>query len=223
MTPLNKTSHLRFSQAVARRPVFFYIDKAASWNSIKPELNQRKIMKKPHVANVVIVTANLGSEILLVHKPPENEKDKLRTRKRIGMNRWVQPGGGVEESDLSLLHAAQRETLQETGLEFPIDAFQKVGILEGFNQGNEVEPLWLVHIYRVAAWPDMYGQIRLSADEHDDIRWFPLNQIPWNEMIESDQQWLPQLLVGKSLSIRVMFEGETEKVCWCRVDEAKFN
>jgi len=33
------------------------------------------------------------------------------------LQRWLQPGGHVEESDVSLLHAARREVHEETGLD----------------------------------------------------------------------------------------------------------
>ncbi len=103
------------------------------------ELTETTKARQPHIGNLAIITAKAGSELLLVHKPPENEGDKHRKRKRIGINKWVQPGGGVEESDLSIVDSVRRETKQETGLGFPVSAFTKVGILEGVCRGRHRE------------------------------------------------------------------------------------
>jgi ADP-ribose pyrophosphatase YjhB (NUDIX family) len=179
---------------------------------------------KPHIGNLVLVTANLGSEILLLHKLPENDADRLRTRKRVGIDCWGPPGGGNEAIDLTEVHAARRETMQETGLEFPIEAFRKIGMLEGFVQADTPTPelAWIVHIYAVRAWPGMQTRVRIDPGEHDGFGWFTIGDIPWGKMIEADREWLPELLKGKPLSIRVGFEGETEKVLWCHMDQADF-
>jgi ADP-ribose pyrophosphatase YjhB (NUDIX family) len=178
----------------------------------------------PHEGNLVLIKANLGKEILLLHKLPENEADKLRKRKRIGIDCWGPPGGGNDATDKNVAHAARRETLEETGLDFPISAFYKIGMLEGFKQKETLELAWIVHIFTATAWPDMKDQIRFDPKEHDKIGWFTIDEIPWNQMIESDRRWMPHLIGDKPerLAIQVAFEGDSEKVLWCHMQEARF-
>ncbi len=83
--------------------------------------------------------------------------------------------------------------------------------------------LWVVHIYKAAAWPDMYDKIRVNPKEHDAIRWFETRRIPWEGMIESDKLWLPRLLAGETLSILVVFKKDGEEMLSCHVEEAKFS
>jgi 8-oxo-dGTP pyrophosphatase MutT (NUDIX family) len=45
-----------------------------------------------------------------------NARDSLLLLKHKFLNRWLQPGGHVEYSDSSLIHAALREAEEETGI-----------------------------------------------------------------------------------------------------------
>ena len=188
-------------------------------------------MNKPHIGNIVLVTAKVGQEILLLHKLPHNEKDDIRKaegkRQRVGIDKWGPAGGGNKKTDPSDVHAAWRETIEETGLQFPIDAFIKIGMLEGFSQRPEtLDHVWTATIYSVVAWPDMKDKIVIDPEEHDKFGWYSIKDIDELDMIESDKEWLPQLLKqngkGKHLSIRVIFDGDSEKVLSCYMDEAKF-
>jgi len=127
---------------------------------------------------MVIITANLGKKILLLHKPPWSEKDverqRIGKRMRVGIDKWGLPGGGNEDTDKSDIHAAQRETLQETGLGFQLDAFHKAGVLEGFRKKETIEQIWLVNIYTARAWPDMPYQVHINSEEHDKFQWFSI-------------------------------------------------
>ena len=178
---------------------------------------------KTNVGNLVLITLDLGREILLLHRPPETEADKQRARRKVGCNRWVMPGGGTEESDKSEIHAVKRETKQETGLFFPISVFRKVGQLEGYFQKDAAEPTWIVHIFRVEAWPEMRDMIRFDPEEHDGIGWFPKKKMPWDKMIVSDREWLERLIEGEQLAIRVVFDGSYDKLVECTMERQKFS
>jgi len=53
-------------------------------------------------ASALVLTPDAGSVLLVYHERLE---------------RWLQPGGHLEPSDLSLVDAARRETLEETGID----------------------------------------------------------------------------------------------------------
>jgi len=183
-------------------------------------------MQKTHVGNIVIVHTALWHEILLLHKLPENEADKLRKRKRVGINCWGLAGGARKETDTSDRHGAKRETFEETGLVFELDEFVKIGVLEGFRQKETLERIWLAHIYKVRATPEMMSQVKINHREHDQHHWFQTrapDEIPWGQMIESDKLWLPELLKDKRLTIQVVFDGDAEKVLDCNFQEAAFS
>ena len=184
---------------------------------------------KPHTGNIVIITDNLGKKVLLLHKLPFGENDaerqRLGKRTRVGIGKWGLPGGGNEKTDKSDIHAAQRETRQETGLEFLLIAFRKIGVLEGFRQKETKEHMWIAGIYMTVASADMLSQVRINPEEHDKFGWFETNKIPWDEMIESDREWLPRLLDGKTkgLAVQVTFKVDTEDVLFCNVQDAAFS
>lgn len=157
-----------------------------------------------HIGNVTIILDRSNSQnnphILMGRKRPRGKKDEKRKRKRIGVGLWVPPGGATECSDKSQKHAAQRELRQETGLVFPLKSFQKVGILRGYINSTDV-PTWIVHIYIVDA--SKTEQVFVPNEEYFEMRWFHLSQLPFEKMLQGDREWLPKIVKGQKLSIRI--------------------
>jgi len=185
--------------------------------------------REPAIGNIVIITAREAKEVLLLHKPPYGEIDieraKIGKRPRIGIGKWGCPGGGKEEGETDV-QAAQRELFQETNLSFPLVIFRKIGMLKGFRQTDNVEPIWNVTIYSVSMLPGMFNHIKIDPREHDKSCWFRTNrypdEMPWGDMIESDKKWLPMALGGmaRDIEVSVVFKGMTEEVLSCDVREA---
>lgn len=108
--------------------------------------------------SVIALTEDLEDVVLLQKtKGPEH---------LIG--KWIIPGGGLEESDVSLQHAAAREFKEETGCDIPaekmipfcrkgsdmfqLDVFFAVGdVRSAKQQPNEVEPIEVRNWARVRA------------------------------------------------------------------------
>ena len=159
---------------------------------------------KTHIGNVVIILDKpIGHprlRVLMGHKRPRDERDKKRSRQRIGIGRWVPPGGGTEPNDKSQKHAAQREVWQETGLHFPLRSFRKAGVLKGY-AASIAKPLWLVHIYTVHAPPD--NQAFAPNDEYTEMKWFSLSGLPFEQMLPGDRQWIPKVARGQMLMIKI--------------------
>ena len=157
-----------------------------------------------HIGNVVLILDKpIGHprlRVLMGHKRPKDERDDKRSRQRIGIDRWVPPGGGTELTDKSQKHGAQREVCQETGLRFPLRSFRKAGVLKGY-AASVAKPLWLVHIYTVHAPPD--DQEFIPNEEYVEMHWFRLSELPFERMLPGDRQWIPKVAKGQRLSIKI--------------------
>lgn len=172
-------------------------------------------MKTPqHTGNVTIVLRRPADRkpvhILLGLKPPRNKSDARRKRKRIGCNLWVPPGGGTESYDKSQKHAARRELEEETNLRFPLSAFRKVGVLKGYN-GSVEKLLWLVHIYLVTT-TDNPHQDPVPGQGLLELRWFAKSNLPFDRMLTGDRYWIPRIIAGKKLKIKIVFREDESDV-----------
>lgn len=93
------------------------------------------------------------------------------------LGRWLQPGGHVEPSDTSLLAAARREVVEETGLP---EAALEEGLAAPFDLDihaipqNPIEPAHLHHDLRFLFSLRSTPAAR-AADPHD-VRWVALDQ-----------------------------------------------
>lgn len=158
-----------------------------------------------HVGNVsIVLDRTIGRDnprILMGRKRPKEDEDQKRKRKRVGVGRWVPPGGATENDDKSQKHAAQRELRQETGLVFPLKSFQKAGVLRGY-KGSADTPTWLVHIYLVDA--SLVDGEFVPNEEYVEMRWFHLSELPFEKMLQGDKDWLPKIVNGQKLSIRIV-------------------
>lgn len=158
-----------------------------------------------HIGNVTIVidrsTDHNDPLVLLGLKRPKDKMDLKRKRKRIGVGHWVPPGGATEKTDKSQKHAAQRELSQEAHLFFPLHSFKKVAILRGYLNKTNL-PTWLVHIYLVDA---SKSDRKFSPnEEYVKMNWFRLSKLPFKQMLQGDRDWLPRVVSGQKLSIRIV-------------------
>ncbi|WAH99567.1 NUDIX domain-containing protein [Arthrobacter sp. MMS18-M83] len=89
---------------------------------------------------------------------------------------WVQFGGHVESKDVSVAEAAQREAREESGISDL--ALLSPGIVDldrhDLHAGFSCTAHWDVG-FAAAAAPDV--EIAVS-DESEDVRWFPINELP---------------------------------------------
>jgi 8-oxo-dGTP diphosphatase len=82
-----------------------------------------------------------------------------------------------------------REVFEETGLQ--VRALTYHGVLQFcFASPSRVD--WIVHVFSSERW---IGEPH-PGDE-GVLRWFALDEIPYDEMWPDDRHWLPLLLEGK--------------------------
>jgi 8-oxo-dGTP diphosphatase len=112
---------------------------------------------------------------------------------RFGEGKWNGAGGKLQPGETPE-ECTRREVYEETGLH--VNTLRHHGTLRHYF-GTKPEPDWTVHQYST---DDFHGEPRPS--EEGVLRWFPLEEIPYKDMWEDDEHWLPLLLEGKN------FEGE---------------
>ncbi len=112
---------------------------------------------------------------------------------RFGEGKWNGAGGKLKPKEEPFAGVI-REVKEETGLLIKNPRLH--GKLDHYF-GDRNSPAWSVHIFSSI---DFEGTP--FSSEEGELRWFPLEEIPYNEMWEDDRHWLPLLIQGED------FEGE---------------
>lgn len=121
----------------------------------------------------------------------------LAMKKRgFGAGRWNGPGGKVEPNE-SIEQAMVRECQEEIGVT-PLE-YQKVAIHDFvFPDGQSGMQ---VHAFICTKW-----QGEPTESEEMAPRWFDIDKIPYREMWQDDEYWLPEVLAGRKLHTRFAFD-----------------
>ena len=107
---------------------------------------------------------------------------------RFGEGKWNGPGGKLRPGETPE-DCARREVHEETGLR--VRSLRLHGALRHYF-GQVDEPDWIVYQFSTT---DFEGEPKGS--EEGFLRWFPVGEIPYHEMWQDDEHWLPLLLEGK--------------------------
>lgn len=97
-----------------------------------------------------------------------------------------------------------REVREETGL--TIHGPELLGNID-FYFGEKPWPDWTTYIYRVT---EFNGEPK--PNEEGELRWFRVEDIPYEQMWADDIHWLPYLLEGKKVSGTFWFDEKGEKL-----------
>ncbi|MBI4779409.1 8-oxo-dGTP diphosphatase [Candidatus Falkowbacteria bacterium] len=125
---------------------------------------------------------NANGEALLQYK-----------RRGFGAGKWNGPGGKIEPGE-TIERAAVREVKEETGLS--VRNLKKMAELE-FIFIDKDEWNQAVYVYLTK---DYSGEI--TASEEGELKWFKLDEIPYDKMWVDDPYWLPDILAGKFMKMR---------------------
>jgi len=103
-----------------------------------------------------------GGQVLLVHRRPD---------KHVFPNRWDVPGGVMEAGE-SALEALERELREELGVQIVVAAASRLCRTTVGPVGDRATlSAWLV--------PEWDGTpVNFATEEHDDLRWFSLRELP---------------------------------------------
>lgn len=109
---------------------------------------------------------------------------------KFGEGKWNGPGGKLEP-DESPIDGVIREVKEETGL--TVLNPHIYGLID-FYFGEKPHPDWIAYIFRVTQYTG-----ELMASDEGELRWFNLDEIPYAQMWQDDEYWLPALLEGKKV------------------------
>jgi len=121
----------------------------------------------------------------------------IRKKRGLGEGKINGPGGKLNKGE-SIRECAIREVEEE--LHITPDGIQAHGELRfQFIDGYSIH----VHVYTASNYTG-------TPEETDEAKplWFPIDEIPYEEMWEDDVIWLPQVLNGKSIDGKFIFDGD---------------
>ena len=121
----------------------------------------------------------------------------IRKKRGLGAGKINAPGGRLEPNETAL-DAAIRETFEEVGV-VPFNPEKRGELHFQFTDGYSLH--CTVFVAR-----DFAGEM-IETDEALPM-WFPVDGVPFHEMWEDDQHWLPQVLAGSRFEGWFVFDGE---------------
>lgn len=105
----------------------------------------------------------------------DGERVLLTLHRRIG--RWLQTGGHCEPDDTTLVGAAQREGLEESGIpDLVVDPVPVLLSLHEVPSCGPIRPSHHLDVQYVAVAP--VGALEVISDESADLAWFGLDDLP---------------------------------------------
>lgn len=131
----------------------------------------------------------------------EKERVLLAMKKRgFGQGWWNGYGGKVKPGE-SITEAMLRELEEESGL--TATEYRPRGIVEFYFEGSDLEVE--MHIFEVS---DYIGSL-IETDEMKP-RWFPKEEIPYQEMWPGDDKWIPIYMRGDNVAGTATFDANTK-------------
>jgi len=122
----------------------------------------------------------------------------------FGAGKWNALGGKLQPKETAE-HCARREVYEETGLK--VQRLRKVGTLVFFKYNKREDPDWIAHVFLTNKF---YGTIKESRE--GILRWYPIEQPPFDEMWEDDKYWYRHAVEGRSFRGDFYFRGDFEKL-----------
>ncbi len=127
-----------------------------------------------------------GNEVLLAMK-----------KRGHGEGKWNGPGGKLKAGETAL-EAAVRETQEEVGVT-PVLGRELGNVTYHDDAYGEL----LVHVFRASKWKG-----EPIESEEMKPRWFTIQEIPYHEMWEGDDQWLAKVINDYPFSAEIWSDGK---------------
>jgi 8-oxo-dGTP diphosphatase len=121
----------------------------------------------------------------------------------FSVGKWNAPGGKSEPGEKPE-ECARREVLEETGLR--VSGLFYHGALTFVMDGGKT-----LHT-RAHLFSTTKATGRARSSDEGPVRWFPLDGLPWSEMWEDDQLWIPLMLRGVKFDATFTFDAANHHV-----------
>jgi 8-oxo-dGTP pyrophosphatase MutT (NUDIX family) len=129
----------------------------------------------------------------------KNHQLLLAMKKRgFGKGKW-NGVGGKQDPDETIEETAVRECQEEIAVT-PI-IFKQCATIDFFFDGDDTSMNQKVHAFLCTDWSGEPVETEEMAPQ-----WFNLTDIPYENMWEDDQFWLPQVLAGKYVEASFTFD-----------------
>jgi 8-oxo-dGTP diphosphatase/2-hydroxy-dATP diphosphatase len=143
---------------------------------------------------------------LLKKKDKDETLILLGMKKRgFGANLWNGLGGKVKKEEI--VDAARREAYEESGV--TVNSMKKVAVLHFYFPDDPKRKEWNqdVHVFIVDDWE---GQ----PEESEEMKpqWFRIDDIPYKQMWDDDEVWLPKVLDGKRVVGYFAFDFDNKMI-----------
>lgn len=134
----------------------------------------------------------------IIYQPPRVLLG-LKKEGKMGVGKWNGFGGHIEDGE-TVEEGIKREVKEESDV--TVINMTKVGFME-FEFANEPEKIMEMHIFLIH---DFVGQPRET--EEMKPMWFDEKDIPYDDMWTVDRFWLPQVLAGKKIRGRALYDDK---------------
>lgn len=131
-----------------------------------------------------------------------------RKKRGIGQGKWLGFGGKVEAGE-TVKAAAVRELTEESTIF--VQQAQRVADLQFLFPHSAQPEKWNQEVIAFMA-NQWQGEPQETAEMKP--RWFPIDQLPYNQMWQDSRYWLPQVLAGKQVQAQFLFDQQFQVVQW---------
>ncbi|MEM9336905.1 MAG: NUDIX domain-containing protein [Patescibacteria group bacterium] len=125
-----------------------------------------------------------------------------KKRGEIGTGTLNGPGGKQDPGE-TLVECLVRETEEEMKIILDPDKLEKVAIITFYANGA---PDFNVHIYRTGHF---VGELRETDDMYQP-EWYPIDQLPFDRMLESDHEWFLKVAQGERFTANVYYQKQAK-------------
>jgi 8-oxo-dGTP pyrophosphatase MutT (NUDIX family) len=144
----------------------------------------------------------------------ENQVLLAMKKRGFGSGKWNGYGGKVQKNEKPQL-AAVRELKEESELVADERDLQQVAIVHFYFDG---EPVFECYVYLAYFW-------QKEPVETEEMRpqWYPISNLPFEEMWVADSKWIPLILNGEKIEAVVNFNADGTVVKEFSYKVAEFN
>ncbi len=122
----------------------------------------------------------------------------------LGQGKWNAPGGKILPNEEPKA-CAIREVLEETRL--IIRNAEEVGLIYFYSNSQRLSPIWTVHTFLSR----QFDGVPIDGRE-GRLKWFSVDNLPFDEMWEDDQYWYRLALNGTRFVGWFYYSGDFEKL-----------